>query len=73
VLIPFSSYAGVNSGNPIAALMSDEFRERADALFDVEPTRRQAFTSPGWCNPTTLESLLAFAHEVAAAYADALD
>jgi hypothetical protein len=71
VLVPFSSYAGQNSGRPIERLIADEFRAEADRLFGFSGSERQARTSPGWLTPDRVDSLLAFGLEVAAAYADA--
>jgi hypothetical protein len=72
VLVPFSSYAGVNSGIGIEPLMSDSFRNRADTLFGFKGTEQQARTTPGWITPTVADPLWAFCREVAGAYAAAL-
>lgn len=72
VMVPFSSYAGQNSGVSIPALTTDEFRERADALFGFGGTERQARTEPGWLTQDRIEPLWSFCTTVAEAYADAL-
>ena len=51
VLVPFSSYAGQNSGIPIEALTTHEFRAAADQLFGFSGSERQARTAPGWLIP----------------------
>lgn len=71
VLVPFSSYAGQNSGIPIQPLMTDDFRREADALFGFSGSERQARTSAGWLTPERVSLLLTFTLRVAAAYADA--
>lgn len=73
VLVPFSSYAGQNSGIAIEPLTTDSFRERADSLFGFNGSELQARTSAGWLNSATNDSLFEFSCEVARAYADALD
>lgn len=72
VLVPFSSYAGTNSGIPIDALIADEFRRRADSIFGFNGTELLARTSAGWLRPSTAPTLSAFAKEVADAYKAAL-
>lgn len=72
ILVPFSSYAGVNSGIEIAALTTPEFRASADLLFDFNGTEKQARTQPGWLCTDRVEPLLAFCFGVANAYKDAL-
>ena len=71
VLVPFGSYAGQNSGIPIAALTTDTFRTGANALFGFAGTEKQARTAPGWLRPDTSEAFLTFCSEVGTAYADA--
>lgn len=73
VLVPFSSYAGQNSGIPIDSLTTDEFRSQADALFGFDGSERQARTAPGWLNAVTAEPLIQFCRQVANAYAAALN
>lgn len=68
ILVPFSGYAGANSGVPIAELTSDEFRAHADTLFGFAGYERLASTAAGWLTPERTESLLDFADTVAAAY-----
>lgn len=72
VMVPFSSYAGQNSGVPVPALTTDEFRARADALFGFGGTERQARTEPGWLSAERVEPLWSFCTRVASAYAEAL-
>lgn len=72
VLVPFSSYAGVNSGIEITALTTPEFRASADSLFLFNGTEKQARTQPGWLSTDRAEPLLQFCLAVANAYQDAL-
>ncbi|OLT20586.1 hypothetical protein BJF81_04775 [Ornithinimicrobium sp. CNJ-824] len=72
VMVPFGSYAGQNSGVPVTALTTAEFRAQADALFGFGGTERQARTEPGWLTPERIEPLWAFCTTVAEAYAAAL-
>lgn len=72
VLVPFSAYAGTNSGIPIAALTSSEFRAKADHLFGFNGTEKQARTGPGWLTADRVNDLFAFCFEVASAYKIAL-
>jgi hypothetical protein len=72
ILVPFSSYAGVNSGIEIAALTTSEFRAGADSLFAFNGTEKQARTQPGWLSTDRVEPLVAFCFAVANAYTDAL-
>lgn len=72
ILVPFSSYAGVNSGIEIASLTTPEFRASADALFAFNGTEKQARTQPGWLSTDRAEPLLGFCFAVANAYKDAL-
>lgn len=72
VLVPFGSYAGQNSGIPIPALTTREFREQADRLFGFSGSESQARTVTGWLGGSTADQLLQFCREVAAAYTSAL-
>ena len=72
VYVPFGSYGGQNSGIPIAALMTSEFRSAADALFGFNGSERQARTAAGWLTTQTVDALIKFCGEVASAYAAAL-
>lgn len=72
VLVPFSSYAGVNSGIEIPALTTVQFRANADSLFSFNGTEKQARTPAGWLSTGHVDSLLAFCFEVAIAYKEAL-
>jgi hypothetical protein len=71
VMVPFSSYAGQNSGIEVEALTRPEFRARADALFGFNGSERQARTAPGWLTSQTAERLIQFCLEVARAYREA--
>lgn len=68
VLVPFSSYAGQNSGISIPDLTTSDFRDRADALFGFSGTERQARTAPGWLTHDRVQPLVDFCLEVAGAY-----
>ncbi|QBR93282.1 hypothetical protein [Nocardioides euryhalodurans] len=72
IFVPFSSYAGVNSGIEIPALVTPAFREDADSLFAFNGTEKQARTQPGWLSSDRVEPLLAFCFGVANAYKEAL-
>lgn len=72
VLVPFSAYAGTNSGIPIAALTSSEFRVKADRLFGFNGTEKQARTGQGWLTADRVDDLFAFCFDVASAYKIAL-
>lgn len=72
IFVPFSSYAGVNSGIEIPALITPEFRASADSLFGFTGTEKQARTQPGWLSTDRVEPLLAFCLVIANAYKDAL-
>lgn len=72
VMVPFSAYAGTNSGIPIQSLLTDEFRTRAAELFGFAGSERLARTRPGWLDKSTVEPLIRFCTDVANAYADAL-
>lgn len=73
VMVPFSSYGGANSGIPIDALTTAEFRSAADGLFGFAGTEQMARTTPGWLSSSTLEAMWTFCKQVAEAYAAALD
>ncbi|MFL6108490.1 MAG: hypothetical protein ACJ72L_16140 [Marmoricola sp.] len=72
VLVPFSSYAGVNSGIEVAALTTPEFRANANTLFAFNGTEKQARTLPGWLSTSHAQPLLEFCLSVASAYKEAL-
>lgn len=72
VLVPFSAYAGTNSGIPIDALTSSDFRTKADQLFGFNGTEKQARTGQGWLTADRIDDLLAFCFDVATAYKLAL-
>lgn len=71
VLVPFSSYAGQNSGIAIESLTTPDFRAGANQLFGFSGSELQARTVPGWLNESNVERLLGFSKQVAAAYAEA--
>jgi len=73
VMVPFSSYAGQNSGISIPELVDPEFRTAADGLFGFAGTEKQARTLPGWLTEDRVEHLLVFCQRVADAYRDAED
>ena len=72
VMVPFSSYGGANSGIPIEALTTDDFRSAADALFGFAGTEQRPTTSAGWLNLAKVDEMWAFCTEVAEAYTSAL-
>jgi hypothetical protein len=71
VAVPFGSYNGQNSGIPIDALGTTEFRSHADELFSFSGTEIQAKTAQGWLSPESLDSLKEFCTKVADAYVGA--
>ena len=73
VMVPFSSYGGANSGIPIDALTTSEFRSAADSLFGFTGTEQMARTAPGWLSASTLEAMWTFCTQVVEAYAAALE
>lgn len=73
VQVPFSAYAGANSGIEISELTTQAFRREADALFEFNPFERQARTSPGWLTPEKVAPLLDFCSRVAVAYAHGIE
>jgi hypothetical protein len=72
VMVPFSAYAGVNSGIPIEALTTSEFRSTVDPFFGFNGTEKQARTAPGWLTIERLDSLMNFCQQVAIEYRAAL-
>ncbi|WP_223158702.1 hypothetical protein [Yimella sp. cx-51] len=72
VSVPLHSYAGQNTGIPIASLTTDEFRAKTDRLFGFSGTEQWGTTAAGWLNAETAPQLRTFCLDVAAAYADAL-
>lgn len=68
IMVPFSAYAGVNSGIPIETLTTSEFRAMADALFGFSGTEKQARTAPGWLTIERVDPLLNFCQQGAIAY-----
>jgi hypothetical protein len=69
VMVPFSSYAGMNSGIPVESLMTSGFRAYADELFGFNGTEKQARTVPGWLARSSASGLLEFCLGIADAYA----
>jgi hypothetical protein len=72
VMVPFSSYGGLNTGIPIEALTTDEFRGEADTLFGFSGTERHARTAAGWLVPERVDALVDFSRRIALEYATAL-
>lgn len=72
VLVPFGSYAGLNSGIAISDLTTAEFRSAADEMFGFNGSETQARTAAGWLTPERAEPLLTFCFDVASAYTSAL-
>lgn len=72
IMVPFSAYAGTNSGIPIEALTTVEFRARADQLFGFVGTEKLAQTAAGWLRQDRVADLMAFCFDVAAAYKAAM-
>lgn len=73
VMVPFGAYAGQNSGIPISALVTSEFRSDSDAFFGFHGTESVARTLPGWLSTERAQPLLEFSLRVAVAYRDAMD
>ena len=72
VLVPFNSYAGTNTGIPVHALTTAEFRDRANGLFGFSASQMQATTPVGWLRPERVDALLEYCRVVADAYHEAL-
>lgn len=72
VYVPFSAYAGTNSGIPVVSLTTSEFRAGADHLFGFNGTEKQARTAQGWLTESRVDDLLQFCFQVADAYGVAL-
>lgn len=72
VLVPFSSYAGTNSGIPIEALTTPEFRAEADKVFGFSGSEKHARTVAGWLTPDRVDALWTFCLRVSGAYSQAL-
>jgi hypothetical protein len=71
VMVPFHSYAGTNSGIPVAELLTEQFRKRADTLFGFTGAEKLASTGAGWLRTDRINTLLDFCRDVANAYARA--
>ncbi len=71
VMVPFSSYAGLNTGIPVEALMTADFRSRAGQLFGFTGAEQFAHTKADWLTAATAEPLLTFCRDVATAYSEA--
>lgn len=69
VMVPFGSYAGLNSGIGIEQLMTEEFRSNADSIFGFNGTEQLARTSAGWLTTETQDRLALFCSTVASSYA----
>lgn len=72
MLVLFGSYAGQNSGIPVAELTIEMFRSNTDSLFGFNGSEKQARTLPGWMQLERVESLTSFCLKVAEAYQVAL-
>jgi hypothetical protein len=72
IAVPFSAYAGTNSGIPIESLCTEQFRAYADDLFGFEGTPSLARTPAAWLAPGRVDDVLQFATRVADAYAETL-
>ena len=68
VMVPFGSYAGQNSGIPIAPLTTPQFRQPADELFGFSGTEKLAKTASGWLTEERVQALFDFCEQVAEAY-----
>lgn len=72
VAVPFGAYAGTNTGIAIERLTTPMFREGANQLFGFSGSLSTGRTGESWLRPDRVESVLAFAEQVAAAYGEAL-
>ncbi len=72
ILVPFSAYAGTNSGIEIPTLTAPAFRAKANHLFGFNGSEKQARTVAGWLTSDRQDDLFAFCLEVAHAYRDQL-
>lgn len=72
VMVPFTSYAGTNTGIPIESLTTAEFRASADALFGFNGSEKVGRTSAGWLRSALADELVKFCRRVADAYAAVL-
>jgi hypothetical protein len=71
VAVPFGAYEGLSGGIAIEALVANEFRSYADALFGFNGTEVQAKTVPGWLTLEKLQDLKKFCTRVAGAFLEA--
>lgn len=72
VAVPYGAFAGQNTGIPIPALTTEDFRRRAESLFGPAGTRWTGRTPPGWVSHERVDQIMQFSVEVAEAYAAAL-
>lgn len=72
VMVPYGSYAGLNTGISIEPLTGPAFRGSWDGFFGFAGSEQLAMTTPGFLNETTCDEVLRFCRHVAEAYADAL-
>jgi hypothetical protein len=73
VMVPFASYAGLNSGISIQPLTTTDFRLQANQLFGFHGSEKLARTTPGWLISNRVPALIDFSQRVAEAYRAALD
>jgi len=71
VVVPLSSYAGMNTGIPIGPLTDADFRAEVESLFGLSATGQRVATPAEWLTPERADGLLAFCMKVADAYAAA--
>lgn len=72
VMVPFGAYGGLNTGIPVGALSTPEFRAEADQRLGLQGTPSQGRTPRGWLSATNVQRLMDFSDGVADAYAAAL-
>ncbi len=72
VSVPFESYDGRNTGVPVEALGTPEFRARANQLFGFLGDKQYGRTESGWITADRAEALWEFCTTVASAYSAAL-
>lgn len=73
VLIPFSAFAGTNSGVAVPALTTEPFRKGADQLFGTHGKGQLAKSDIAWIAESRSDDLIAFCVQVAEAYSAEVD
>lgn len=73
VSVPFGSYQGSNSTFAVPALTSHDFATHAAQVFGFDRTEGWPRTQAEWLTPDRVDEVLAFALEVAEAYAAELE